>query len=160
MPTGCTPRTGGCGAWSGPTNDTHPAVATYHKVLVWDIVKAPFVTRYADRVLSPLIGKSLVLYLEKPRSAVAGVAADQAECARGVPGTQGARTPQRGRRMTTRGGSVPSMSTVPEVPGVLSSAEVLATAHAIAALQRPDGMIPWFEGGTATRGTTSRRPWP
>ena len=38
-------------------------------------------------------------------------------------------------------------STIPEVPGVLSASEVLATAHAIADVQRPDGMIPWFEGG-------------
>ena len=37
--------------------------------------------------------------------------------------------------------------TVPEVPGVLSGPEVLATAHAIASVQRHDGMIPWFEGG-------------
>jgi len=50
----------------GPTNDTHPAVAAYHKVLVWDIVDAPAVTRLADRVLSPLIGKSLVVYVRKP----------------------------------------------------------------------------------------------
>jgi SAM-dependent methyltransferase len=50
----------------GPTNDAHPAVAAYHRVLVWDIVKAPRPTRMADRVLSPLIGKSLVVYLHKP----------------------------------------------------------------------------------------------
>jgi SAM-dependent methyltransferase len=50
----------------GPTNDSNPAVATYHKVLVWDIVKGPRTTRVADRVLSPLIGKSLVVYLRKP----------------------------------------------------------------------------------------------
>jgi SAM-dependent methyltransferase len=50
----------------GPTNDHHPAVATYHRLLVWDIEKAPKVTRYADRVLNPLVGKSLVVYLEKP----------------------------------------------------------------------------------------------
>ena len=36
---------------------------------------------------------------------------------------------------------------LPEVPGVLSAAEVLASAESIAAVQRPDGMIPWFEGG-------------
>jgi hypothetical protein len=36
---------------------------------------------------------------------------------------------------------------VPEVPGVLSASEVAASGEAIAALQRPDGMIPWFEGG-------------
>lgn len=50
----------------GPTNDTHPAVARYHQLLVWDIEKAPKVTRYADRLLNPLVGKSLVVYLEKP----------------------------------------------------------------------------------------------
>jgi SAM-dependent methyltransferase len=50
----------------GPANDAHPAVARYHQVLVWDIEKAPRTTRWADRVLSPLIGKSLVLYLRKP----------------------------------------------------------------------------------------------
>ena len=38
-------------------------------------------------------------------------------------------------------------STVPEVPGILTSTEVLATAQAIADVQRADGMIPWFEGG-------------
>ena len=43
-------------------------MATYHRLLVWDIEKAPKVTRYADRVLNPLVGKSLVVYLEKPRS--------------------------------------------------------------------------------------------
>ncbi len=56
----------------GPTNDRHPAVATYHRLLVWDIEKAPRVTRYADRVLNPLVGKSLVVYLEKPLASDAG----------------------------------------------------------------------------------------
>jgi len=50
----------------GPANDTHPAVAAYHRLLVWDIEKAPKVTRYAERVLNPLVGKSLVVYLRKP----------------------------------------------------------------------------------------------
>ncbi len=49
----------------GPSNDTHTAVAAYHRLLVWDIVKGPRVTRAADRALSPLIGKSLVVYLRK-----------------------------------------------------------------------------------------------
>ena len=38
-------------------------------------------------------------------------------------------------------------STIPQVSGVLSSSDVLATAYAIADVQRADGMIPWFEGG-------------
>jgi SAM-dependent methyltransferase len=50
----------------GPANDTHPAVAGYHRLLVWDIERAPLLTRYADRVLNPLVGKSLVVYLVKP----------------------------------------------------------------------------------------------
>jgi SAM-dependent methyltransferase len=54
----------------GPANDTHPAVAAYHRLLVWDIEKAPKLTRYADRVLNPLVGKSLVVYLEKPVTGV------------------------------------------------------------------------------------------
>ena len=50
----------------GVTKDEHPAVKAYHRVLVWDIVKRPLPTRLAERVLDPLLGKSMVLYLEKP----------------------------------------------------------------------------------------------
>jgi SAM-dependent methyltransferase len=50
----------------GPTNDTNAAVAAYHRLLVRDIVEAPRATRTADRWLSPLIGKSLVVYLRRP----------------------------------------------------------------------------------------------
>jgi hypothetical protein len=39
------------------------------------------------------------------------------------------------------------MSRLPDLPGVLSAEEVAQTAESIAALQLPDGMIPWFEGG-------------
>jgi hypothetical protein len=35
--------------------------------LVWDIMKKPRATRYAESVLSPLMGKSIVLYLRKPQ---------------------------------------------------------------------------------------------
>jgi SAM-dependent methyltransferase len=58
----------------GPTKDDHPAVAAYHRLLVWDIVKAPKLTRYTERVLNPLVGKSLVVYLVKPTAAVPAVA--------------------------------------------------------------------------------------
>jgi SAM-dependent methyltransferase len=50
----------------GVDNDRNPLVRAFHQVLVWDIVKRPLATRLAERVLDPLIGKSLVLYLEKP----------------------------------------------------------------------------------------------
>jgi SAM-dependent methyltransferase len=55
--------------WVGTTNDTHPAVKAYHRLLVWDIVKAPKTTRWAEKVLAPLMGKSIVIYLDKPVSA-------------------------------------------------------------------------------------------
>jgi SAM-dependent methyltransferase len=80
----------------GPSNDTHPAVEAYHKVLVWDIVKAPFLTRTADRVLSPVIGKSLVLYLIKPTTSVADLHDSRPTLPRGVPGRRGPTTPSQG----------------------------------------------------------------
>ena len=46
----------------GPTNDTHPLVQAYHKLLVWDIAKAPAITRPTERVLNPVLGKSVVVY--------------------------------------------------------------------------------------------------
>jgi hypothetical protein len=36
---------------------------------------------------------------------------------------------------------------LPEVAGVLTGADILATAHSIAAAQEADGAIPWFDGG-------------
>jgi SAM-dependent methyltransferase len=80
----------------GPSNDSHPAVEAYHRVLVWDIVKAPFVTRAADRVLSPFIGKSIVVYLTKPETAVAGLPDARPNLPRGVPGRRGPTTPTQG----------------------------------------------------------------
>ena len=50
----------------GPTNDTHPLVAAYHKLLVWDITSAPKLTRWTEKLLNPVLGKSLVLYATKP----------------------------------------------------------------------------------------------
>jgi ubiquinone/menaquinone biosynthesis C-methylase UbiE len=56
----------------GPTNDDHPLVRAYHQVLCWDIGGAqPWsrLTRAADKVLTPVIGKSLVVYARKPEVA-------------------------------------------------------------------------------------------
>ena len=52
----------------GPTNDSHPLVKAYHELLVWDMVSAPFVTRRAEALLNPVIGKSVVVYARKPES--------------------------------------------------------------------------------------------
>ncbi len=50
----------------GVHDDRHPLARAYHKLLVWDIVKRPAVTRLAERALNPVLGKSLVIYLRKP----------------------------------------------------------------------------------------------
>jgi SAM-dependent methyltransferase len=50
----------------GVKNDDHPIARAYHRLLVWDIMKRPLVLRAADRVLNPLVGKSMVLYFRKP----------------------------------------------------------------------------------------------
>lgn len=52
----------------GPTNDTNPLVAAYHRLLVWDITKAPRLTRWTEQLLNPVLGKSLVLYSMKPEA--------------------------------------------------------------------------------------------
>jgi SAM-dependent methyltransferase len=49
----------------GVRNDSHPLVKAYHQLLVWDMVKQPLATRLAEKVLQPLVGKSVVLYLRK-----------------------------------------------------------------------------------------------
>jgi hypothetical protein len=45
--------------------------------LVWDIEKAPKVTRLTERVLNPLVGKSLVVYLVKPGADAPGRTGDR-----------------------------------------------------------------------------------
>jgi SAM-dependent methyltransferase len=50
----------------GTSNEQHPLVRAYHRLLVWDMMRAPWPTRLAERVLNPLIGKSVVVYLRKP----------------------------------------------------------------------------------------------
>lgn len=53
----------------GPTNDDHPLVKAYLKVLVWDIMQTQpmgTVTRWTERLLNPVLGKSLVVYARKP----------------------------------------------------------------------------------------------
>jgi len=49
-------------------SDDHPLVKAYLKLLTWDIVERPLVTRVADKVLNPVLGKSLIVYARKPES--------------------------------------------------------------------------------------------
>ena len=53
----------------GVDDADHRLVAAYHRLLVWDMMSAPRLTRVAERLLNPVVGKSLVLYLRKPGAA-------------------------------------------------------------------------------------------
>ena len=48
----------------GPENDRHVAVRLYHRLLVWDITAHTPATRIPERILNPVLGKSLVVYLK------------------------------------------------------------------------------------------------
>lgn len=43
----------------------NPLSAVYHRLLVWDLLKRPWLTRYIERALNPLMGKSTVFYFRK-----------------------------------------------------------------------------------------------
>jgi SAM-dependent methyltransferase len=47
----------------------------YHQVLVWDIMKRPWITRVTEQTLNPVLGKSLVVYADKPAVARSASAA-------------------------------------------------------------------------------------
>ena len=51
----------------GPTKNDHPLVAKYRKFLEWDIIEGPTSTRVAEKVLSPILGKSFIVYSQKPK---------------------------------------------------------------------------------------------
>ena len=53
----------------GPTNDNHPLVKAYLQMLIWDIAQTQpmgTVTRWTERLLNPVLGKSIVVYARKP----------------------------------------------------------------------------------------------
>ncbi len=45
--------------------DSHPLVRRYHDVLVKDMTDAPWWTRVPEKVLQPVLGKSLIVYARK-----------------------------------------------------------------------------------------------
>ncbi len=49
----------------GLNNEEAWPVKLYHKFLVWDIMKRPWLTRTMERLLNPVLAKSCVLYLIK-----------------------------------------------------------------------------------------------
>ncbi len=49
----------------GLDNENAWPVRTYHRLLVWDLMQRPKLTRWIERALDPLIGKSVVFYAVK-----------------------------------------------------------------------------------------------
>ncbi|QIL88915.1 methyltransferase domain-containing protein [Microbulbifer sp. SH-1] len=45
--------------------DRQPLVAAYHRLLVWDLMQKPRLTRWMEKLLNPVLGKSIALYFVK-----------------------------------------------------------------------------------------------
>jgi ubiquinone/menaquinone biosynthesis C-methylase UbiE len=50
----------------GPNRTDSKLVNLYHRLLVWDLMEKPKLTSFIDKLLNPVLGKSLVLYFKKP----------------------------------------------------------------------------------------------
>jgi SAM-dependent methyltransferase len=57
----------------GPRNNDHSLVKKYREFLEWDIMNQPRSMQVAERALSPLMGKSFVVYSRKPLTVGASV---------------------------------------------------------------------------------------
>jgi SAM-dependent methyltransferase len=57
----------------GPRNNDHSLVKKYREFLEWDIMTQPRSMQVAERALSPLMGKSFVVYSRKPITVGASV---------------------------------------------------------------------------------------
>ncbi len=53
----------------GTKNDQNRLVKAYLRFLTWDIVKQPASTRFAEKILQPLLGKSAIIYAQKTANA-------------------------------------------------------------------------------------------
>jgi SAM-dependent methyltransferase len=49
----------------GLNRDDALPVTLYKRFLTWDIMEKPRITRFADRMLNPMLGKSIVVYFKK-----------------------------------------------------------------------------------------------
>jgi hypothetical protein len=49
----------------GPSRRNSRPVNLYHRFLTWDMMQKPAATRLLDKLLNPLLGKSVVLYFKK-----------------------------------------------------------------------------------------------
>lgn len=51
--------------WLWNTQETSTLIKRYHQLLVWDLMKKPWITQFAEKCLNPLLGKSVVMYFKK-----------------------------------------------------------------------------------------------
>jgi SAM-dependent methyltransferase len=80
----------------GVHDDDHPLARAYHRLLVWDIMSAPKVTRLADRALNPVLGKSLVVYATRPGHGASNQASGRQSPQHGVAQAAGAAVTSNG----------------------------------------------------------------
>lgn len=45
--------------------EQNPLVRAYHRLLVWDLMEKPWLTRTLEKILNPVLGKSVVMYFER-----------------------------------------------------------------------------------------------
>ena len=45
--------------------ETNWLVKQYHRLLVWDLMKNPTLTRILEKIMNPIMGKSVVMYFRK-----------------------------------------------------------------------------------------------
>jgi ubiquinone/menaquinone biosynthesis C-methylase UbiE len=56
-----------CLVWD--KQDSNWLVAQYHRLLVWDLIEQPTLTRVIEKIMNPLMGKSVVMYFRKGMTA-------------------------------------------------------------------------------------------
>jgi ubiquinone/menaquinone biosynthesis C-methylase UbiE len=52
-----------CLFWT--SRDSNWLVRQYHRLLVWDIIERPALTRVLEKIMNPVMGKSVVMYFRK-----------------------------------------------------------------------------------------------
>ena len=58
-----------CWPCSGFRQDRSWLVRQYHRLLVWDIMEQPALTRVLEKCMNPIMGKSVVMYFRKEAAA-------------------------------------------------------------------------------------------
>lgn len=56
-----------CLLWD--SQDSNWLVKQYHRLLVWDLMEQPALTRVAEKLMNPIMGKSVVMYFRKDATA-------------------------------------------------------------------------------------------